>query len=270
MADYHTKLPRDGQTCCGGTMVAVAVPEANLLNTSKFDAWLDTVQGTENCERATSWVRMLQYHRETQVVSNAVFVLKTALSSGEIKDKASAMAKGVPLAENIRNSYTRMITLLLEHTTSPGEWGMIAAHEGASWPSQMGQPITALAKFLDNTTLASLEPPRQYQGDDRLIRNAVRTSLSRSSDKNIFKIQVSILSKAKLTAVAIQLVGGPLHDMAPVVDARTGKIHAQVYHAAIPIPVGVAQFEYFVTATLAGGVQLRSPSEGLQGVVVVT
>ena len=42
-------------------------------------------------------------------------------------------------ARLLTEAYAKMITLLLEFTTTPGELGMLAAHEGANWPSKFGQ-----------------------------------------------------------------------------------------------------------------------------------
>ena len=55
-----SKLPRDGQGCCGGGMEPVHVPKGSLLNVGGFDAWLSTVEGVANRERATAWVDLLR------------------------------------------------------------------------------------------------------------------------------------------------------------------------------------------------------------------
>lgn len=49
---------------------------------SDWEAWLPTVTGgVENVERATQWVNMFRYHRQTQIVSNASATLH--LSEGQ-------------------------------------------------------------------------------------------------------------------------------------------------------------------------------------------
>ena len=132
------RLPRDGQSCCGGPMSAVDVPASNLLDVSGFEAWLPTVTGTGNVERATQWVNLFRYHRQTQVVSNASAALDTALATSIKDNQTAAVAIGVPLARAVSAEYRKMVTLLLEYGTTPGTLGMLGAHEGANWPSKFG------------------------------------------------------------------------------------------------------------------------------------
>jgi hypothetical protein len=41
-------------------MQPVHVPQGSLLNVGGFDAWLSTVEGVANRERATAWVDLLR------------------------------------------------------------------------------------------------------------------------------------------------------------------------------------------------------------------
>ena len=162
------KLPRDGQACCGGPMHATPVPANQLLNVSGFENWLSDVTGPAYVERAMQWVNLFRYHRQTQVVANAAAMLNGALG-GKIKNNLSAAVTiGVPLAKAITQEYTKMVTLLLEYSTTPGSLGMLGAHEGANWPTQFGfsdaaheypdptnAPITRLAQILSGV----LPPP---------------------------------------------------------------------------------------------------------------
>lgn len=52
-------------------MHSVRVPDAQVLDVSSWEKWLADVSGTENLERATQWVNLFRYHRQTQIVSNA-------------------------------------------------------------------------------------------------------------------------------------------------------------------------------------------------------
>ena len=70
-----SKLPRQGQKCCGGPMTATAITDAELLNVSGFEAWLPTVTDygpgvrANDAESATAWTNLFRYHRQTQVRS---------------------------------------------------------------------------------------------------------------------------------------------------------------------------------------------------------
>ena len=81
--DGGSKLPRNGQACCGGPMHSVRVPDAQMLDVSGWEEWLPTVTGTENVERATQWVNLFRYHRQTQIVSNASASLNEAVESAD-------------------------------------------------------------------------------------------------------------------------------------------------------------------------------------------
>ena len=183
-----TKIPRDGQACCGGPMHVVAVPEEHIamLNISGLEAWLKVVLSgvlpggggattAAQASRATAWVTHFRYHRETMVVTNAAAVLLAALKNGSVHDAASAESVGLPLARNVVSSYSRMMTLLLECMTTPGTLGMIASHEAANWPSKFNPPVQQLSKWLDKATMASLALPTTYSGAPRLFPSAVRT-----------------------------------------------------------------------------------------------
>eukprot|EP00040_Diaphanoeca_grandis_P010907 m.55890 g.55890 ORF g.55890 m.55890 type:complete len:686 (-) comp22151_c0_seq1:41-2098(-) len=74
-----SKLPRDGQACCGGPMDVTQVPASHLLNTSGLDDWLTSVEGVDNVERATRWVKLFRYHQQTQLVTNATAVLAASV-----------------------------------------------------------------------------------------------------------------------------------------------------------------------------------------------
>jgi hypothetical protein len=244
-----TKLPRDGQRCCGGPMGADHVPDSHFLNVTGFETWLSAVAGDANRERATAWVNLFRYHRQTQVVSNVsapwvpipkqtftaaqcepdlskakCYVDKNTCGSsstpyncsilpfmaymsrsdnsqeicaltcakngytvagveysvacfcGDVMpttaelplDQCNAMKCGLDKHEDcggadimyvfpftctppvptppspvdrarlVVEEYSKMITLLLEITTTPGELGMLASHEGGNWQSAFG------------------------------------------------------------------------------------------------------------------------------------
>eukprot|EP00931_Biecheleriopsis_adriatica_P092982 TRINITY_DN66730_c0_g1_i1.p1 TRINITY_DN66730_c0_g1~~TRINITY_DN66730_c0_g1_i1.p1 ORF type:complete len:878 (-),score=119.34 TRINITY_DN66730_c0_g1_i1:50-2683(-) len=257
-----SKLRRDGQACCGGPMTVSPVPEANLLNVEGFESWLQTVRGKENFERASAWVNHFRYHRQTQIVSDAASLLQRAMAS--IHDVSSAQQLGLPIAQYLRDAYTKMITLLLEMASSPGTLGMLAAHEGANWPSKLGTLVTPLSKFLAPEVMATLMPPHAYVGAPRLYRSAVRTVISRA--ERVFQMEVVVLSAVPPLEVTLQ-VGSARHAMQVKPDERSGKSHSQVYVTQIEVPDD--DFEYFVSAKLPSGDVLRTPVDRNETVVVM-
>lgn len=122
----NSLLPRGGQGCCGGPLSPIG-EEGPVwsLNTSGFDAWLPTVTGAANRERAGRWVALFGYHRQMAAVSLAGQALIAA--AAKVHDAASAREYGFPALANMTMAYSSMMTLLLAFTTSPGELGMLAA-----------------------------------------------------------------------------------------------------------------------------------------------
>lgn len=241
----------------------MAVPEDHFLNVSGFEAWLPRVSGggAAYVQRATAWVNLFRYHRQTQVVSNLTAALASATKTS-IHDKASATEIGVPMAEAVRDAYTEMMTLLLQFTTTPGELGMLAAHGGANWPSKFGAVVNALSAYLDNATMQSLQPPMTYAGPPRVFRNAVRTVLSASLDLE-FKLAATVLAAAPPKAVTLVIESGASYPMTPQGSTK----EAQVYGVSIPTPAD--DFSYHVEVTLADASALRDPPDAAQSVVVV-
>ena len=266
-----SKIPRDGQACCGGPMDVVHVPDTNLLDISKWEAWLPKVIGAEKQQRAAAWVDQFRYHRMTQLVSNHTYALQSALQTKRVHDEASALAIGAPLAKIVVDSYTSMITFLLSCASTPGTLGMLAAHEGANWPSKFGSVIAGLGQFLPNSTMQTLQPPHDYRGAARLFPSHVRTVVAAAEP---FEVEVTVLSATPPSSVVLT-INDRVVPMQPVLDVRTGTRHSQVYAVSIPVPTtDYDELSYFVTASIpsgpsAGSQQLRFPLERNETVVVV-
>ena len=115
--------------CCGGPFGPAAVsPGTNeVAGLADFEAWLKTVSGAANIERATRWLNVLRYTQQTVVVTNASFYLAQQVAGPLSKSSAQAL---LPQALSFRDEYHKMITYLLGALGSPGELGMLAAHEG--------------------------------------------------------------------------------------------------------------------------------------------
>ena len=127
-------LPRGGQGCCGGPLSPTGEEgPIRFLNTTGFETWLTTVTGAANYERALRWVSLFLYHNAMAWVSTAGQALQVAAAL--VTDEATAREYGFPALTQLTSAYTDMLTLLLQFTTTPGELGMIVAHEGMNWPS---------------------------------------------------------------------------------------------------------------------------------------
>ena len=130
----NSRLPRGGQGCCGGPLSPTGEEGPVVpLNTSGFDAWLPTVTGAANRERAGRWVALFDYHRQLANVSLTGQALVAA--AAQVHDAATAREYGFPALAALTAAYSGLVTALLSFTTSPGELGMLAAHEGMNWPS---------------------------------------------------------------------------------------------------------------------------------------
>ena len=73
-------------------MHSVTVPDQDVLSVAGWEAWLPTVKGTENAERAAQWVNLFRYHRQTQIVSNASAWLHLQSAGAEAGEHATASA----------------------------------------------------------------------------------------------------------------------------------------------------------------------------------
>ena len=165
-------------------------------------------------------------------------------------------ATRLAIAKQLVAVYHRMITTLLEITTTPGELGMLGAHEGANWPSAFGVEATRLG----------IMPNRSYVGTPRIFRPAVRTVVSKSEPS--FTIEAAVLSPSPPSTVTLTLtttasnrdspetamVTTDSHPMAPVADQRTGKVHSQLYSVTVPTPQ--ADFDYVISAAFDGAAAL--------------
>lgn len=141
------RLPRGGQGCCGGPLSPTGEEGAiQFLDTSPFEAWAATVVGPANRERAGRWVSQLQYHAAMASVCIAGQALEAA--AARVVDEASAREFGFPALAALSWAWTGMMTSLLEFTTTPGELGMLAAHEGMNWVSSFFAAAAPILPFL--------------------------------------------------------------------------------------------------------------------------
>jgi hypothetical protein len=183
----NSVLPRGGQGCCGGPLSAAGQEgPVRFLNTTAFEAWLPTVAGAGNRARAAAWVGQLQYHSALAGASTAAAALATAAAA--VHDEASARAVGFPALAAMSWAYTQLLTLLLSYAQSPGELGMLAAHEGMNWPSNflaLAGPIlayTAACAPFDDPVQASCVPDGNWStGGARTLPHTVTLSSGSNS-----------------------------------------------------------------------------------------
>ena len=128
-------LPRGCQACCGGPVQPLGGQEGAVavLNTSAWEAWGGAVAGAGASARAAQWVGLMLYHA---ALSEACLAAqRLAVAAGQVVDEASAREVGFPALAALTWAWTDMMTALLGYASTPGELGMVAAHEGGNWPS---------------------------------------------------------------------------------------------------------------------------------------
>jgi hypothetical protein len=170
--DGLSKLPRNGQSCCGGPMIAASVPGSDYLDVTPWQRWLPSItcvfhstlrttpptraqhtytrartpsvrilthSGAENIARATRWVSLFQYHRQTQIVANLTY---WAASMGA--DASATNAARLTVARALVAAYELMMEKLIDCATTPGTYGLIAVHESENWERTFGAAIAGL------------------------------------------------------------------------------------------------------------------------------
>ena len=140
-------LPRGGQGCCGGPLSPQGeAGPLRFLNTSAVEAWAASVTGAAAGERARRWAGLLVYHASMTTVCEAGQALQAAMP--RVVDEASAREFGFPALAALSWAWTAMLTALLEVTTTAGELGMLAAHEGSNGPSNFFSIAAPLRPYM--------------------------------------------------------------------------------------------------------------------------
>ena len=142
-----SRLPRGGQGCCGGPLSpAGSEGPLRFLNTPAFEAWAATVTGAAAQERAGRWVGLLRYHATMATACAAGQALQAAMP--RVVDESTAREFGFPALAALSWAWTGMLTALLEVTTTAGELGMLAAHEGMNGPSNFFSIAAPLLPYM--------------------------------------------------------------------------------------------------------------------------
>ena len=123
---------------------------------SGWEAWLPTVTGTANVERATQWVNLFRYHRQTLIVSNASAAL-------QVQSAAATVTTDAPQALIVSGGckpYTSKAVCYADHNTCNNKMVQncsILPH--TAWTSQHGmtQETCAEACARANFTSAGVE-----------------------------------------------------------------------------------------------------------------
>lgn len=174
-------LPRGGQFCCGGPLGPTGSEgPISFLNTTGFENWLPTVTGAANIERATRWVNVFLYHNSMAWVSTAAQNL--AAAAALVHDEATVRQYGFPALTALSDAYTDMMTLLLSFASSPGELGMLVAHEGMNWPAYL---LAAAGPILSYTQhCAAYDDPTAHCYPDWNVNRTLPYTVSISDPSN--------------------------------------------------------------------------------------
>ncbi len=153
----RSRLPRGCQACCGGPVEPLGGQEGPIrtLNTTAWEVWASGVVGAGASARAWQWVGLMQYHA---ALSNACYsAQRLAEAAAAVVDAETAREIGFPALAAMSWAWTAMMTALLGYATSPGQLGMVGAHEGMNWPSNF---LTAAGSILRYTSAcAPVESP---------------------------------------------------------------------------------------------------------------
>ena len=152
-----SNLPRGGQECCGGpTSPSGGEGPIRVLNTTAWEAWGAAVTGVGAAERASRWVALMQYHAAVSETSLAGQALQAA--AAKVVDEATAREFGFPALAALSWAWENMMNLLLAITTTPGQLGMLAAHEGMNWPSHFFPAAEPILPYLSACAAAAASP----------------------------------------------------------------------------------------------------------------
>ena len=158
----RSRLPRGGQLCCGGPVSPQGQEGAvRVIDTTEWELWSSIVSmegGAANTERAERWVGLMQYHAALAEACLAGQALEAA--AARVVNESTAREIGFPALAAMTWAWEAMMTSLLEITTTPGQLGMIAAHEGMNWPSNFYAAAGPILPFL--TSCDSVEKAPCY------------------------------------------------------------------------------------------------------------
>jgi hypothetical protein len=109
-------------------------------------------------------VGLMRYHASMAVLSSAGQAM--AAAAALVHDAASAEQYGFPALAAMSWAYTSMLTALLAFAETPGELGMLVAHEGANWPSNFLPLAAPLLPFM--SACAPVSDPSSHCFPDEL------------------------------------------------------------------------------------------------------
>jgi hypothetical protein len=145
----RSRLPRGGQLCCGGPVSPQGQEgPVRVLDTTQWEAWGASVvaSGAAYAERAERWVGLILYHAALAEVCLSGQSLENA--AARVVNESTARQIGFPALAAMTWAWESMITALLAITTTPGQLGMLSAHEGMNWPSNFYAAASTILPYI--------------------------------------------------------------------------------------------------------------------------
>jgi len=220
------------------------------------------VKGAGNLARFDYWLNSFRYLRATGGMECAMgqfIIAKIQVEAEEDPVKRMQLAKtlAVPAYREVIRRYCKALGLLLQTTNSAGELATVAIWQQRFYSGDIGNigrwgMGTMLSNLLGEPLTDDLLPPKQYQGQARLIVPTIRSTAAEGE-----KLTVSAIVLSKNPARAARLHWRPM-GMGEYTVADLQHLARGVYSAALP-PLPAEGIEYFIEATTEDGRQLAFP-----------
>lgn len=238
--------------------------QTNYAFVAQFAALRPQVLGPGNLERFDYWLNMLRYLSAEAEVGCARGQLDAAITTmrtnATTQTKQQALTNRVALAQ----AWDRMMSYLLATVSTPGELGTVAnlnQHSligGAFLTTYDAELATALGTALPSSV--NLAPTNN--GSARIIVPTVRTLAAFGESLTVKAILQTPAALSQPPVLNWRPLGGSNYQSAPMTLAG-----GAAYQASLPAATN--DFEYQVTAQMAGTNQLVWPASGTPQTVVV-
>ena len=131
-----------------------------VLDTTAWEAWGASVAAGGSAAaaaRAGQWVGLVLYHAALAEACLAGQALEAA--AARVVDEVSAREIGFPALAAMSWAWEAMITALLAYTTTPGELGLLGAHEGGNLSTNFYAAAGSILPYLTGQCAGVAQSP---------------------------------------------------------------------------------------------------------------
>lgn len=217
------------------------------------------VKGAGNLARFDYWIESFRYHRALARVRCALGEFESAMKWAEAetnKNRRATLAEtlALPRYRELLETFGETYRHLLATVNSPGALATVVNLENHSRfrPAVIDKTGERLAKCLGKPLPADLVPPKQYQGEPRLIVPTVRSHAARGEALNVTVIALDRQPVRSVTLHWRKLGTGAFRSQ------QASHLGRAVFQATFP--PAEADLEYYLTAQTASGKKLRWPA----------